>query len=241
MRALYFFSLCWLYIFSPSIPPAWAVDIRVKEGFGGSPPLRAGFFEEFLPAARLQEYLEHMTSHEECVQPLDCGEPLPLVAYVFLDSPDESHQKMTFKKFPVYLGYLALVERGEQAHYAWTAKAPGEGAHCLLHVSSAKQDELPSFLVYYGDPLRCEFSPGATCASFFLWMKGHSLFFPVYRVFFTAGLPPDDAWVPEFDTSVPISVTANATRTDNPANRPRLKNPLPGMRPAPWYPPGASR
>ena len=225
MRVLALLPFCCLLLFSLGVPAAEAIDVRVKGGFGGSTSPRAGFFEESLPVSGLQEYVEHMTSREKCVQSPGCDEPLPLVAYVFLDSPDKSRQKTAFKSFPVYLGYLALEEKGGQVRYAWRAKAPGEGAHCLLHVSSSQKNELPSFLVYSGDPLRCEFAPGATCASFFLWIKGHSSFFPVYRIFFTVGTPPDDAWVPEFGPA------------EAPDSRPRLKNSLPGMRPAPWQPP----
>ena len=224
MRILCLLPFYCLLLFSLGVLSAWAVDLRVKGGFGGPPSPYAGFFEESLPASGLREYVEHMTSREKCVQPPDCNEPLPLVAYVFLDSPDESRQKMAFESFPVYLGYLALEEKGGQVRYAWRAKAPGEGAHCLLHVSSPQKNTLPSFLVYSGDPLSCEFAPGATCASFFLWVKGHSFFFPVYRIFFTAGVSSDDAWIPEFGPAGPLD------------NRPRLKNPLPGMRLAPWQP-----
>ena len=191
------------------------------------PMFYTGFFEESFQASQLREYVEAQYSRWNCAQLTDCNEPLPLVAYVFLDSPDETrwHEKTLYDTFPAYLGYLALEAKDGRAQYAWTARAPGEGPDCLEYVKRPKEDMLPSFLLCSGVPECCEFAPGATCASFFLWMKGHSLFNPVYRIFFTVGSPPDAAWIPEFDAA------------ETPDHRRILKNSLPGMRPAPWYPP----
>ena len=229
MRVLCLLPLCCALLFSFALPAAGATDEKTsaKEESvyrcGGMPPLfYLDFFLESFRASELREYVEDTYSYGNYVQPPDCDEPLPLVAYVFLDRPDMTRE---YEKYPAYVGYLALEKKGGRTQYAWTARAPGEGPHCLWHVERLEEGSLPGFFVYSGEPLRCEFAPGATCASFFLWMKGHSLFYPVYRIFFTAGSPPDAAWIPEFDSA------------ETPDHRRILKNPLPGMRPAPWYPP----
>ena len=233
MRVLCLLPLYCALLFSFALPAAGAIrDTRLRgpAAFGEVfSPFYSGFFEESFRASELREYVEDVYASANCTQPPDCDEPLPLVAYVFLDSPDTTrmYEKTLYKTFPAYLGYLALEKKDGRMQYAWTARAPGEGPHCLRYIkeSSLQKDFVPSFFICSGEPLHCEFAPGATCASFFLWMKGHSLFFPAYRIFFTAGSPPDAAWTPEFDA------------TETPDNRRILKNPLPGMRPAPWYPP----
>lgn len=211
-----------------SADPPPSIDVKVRttwefwDDFGYPLPGLDRSFDFRKP----DEFIRESVTGNNCVRMPDLREPLPLVAYVIQDKAEESGTASP-PVFPACRGYLVLSEKNGDFCYAWTGKNAGD-MPSDTYVDGASSPEYPHswWLVFrWGDPQRCEIARQYGPEGFFLWMRSISIRQPHYRIFFTAGSPPDDAWVPEFGPA------------EAPDNRPRLKNPLPGMRPAPWQPP----
>lgn len=249
MRIITVMTFICLFGVSSGLAPAKAetaskdIEIKVKtvwdfSGFIWYPP--QGLCRSF-DSQRPEDFIHEIVIEKKGMRMPELREPLPLVAYVIQDKAGKTDTASP-SVFPAYRGYLILSESNAGFRYSWTGKSEGS-MPADTYVDGAALSETPHswwFIFRWGEPQRCEIARQYSPAGFFLWMRSISFLQPHYRIFFTAGSAPDDTWAPEFDISVSASAT-NATQPVDPADRPRLKNPLPGMRPAPWYPPEVSK
>lgn len=195
-------------------------------------------FWEVVPRKDLDHWIIEALN-KGCVRAPECEGPFPLVAYKFSDDPVELLHRN--KGVPYYVGIKTLMERDGRLQYFWEEREKWEPFLPDVKIRSEKPLHVPPphYLSDSFELFECEFAYGESCGAFFFHLNKEVEDNPHTFFFFTVGRPPDYAWVPEFDSEIPPSVVEAAKNPGRviPYEHPRLKNPLPGMRPAPWQPP----